>query len=185
MSKIIDLTSTRSGRWVSPVVVNSRKGNSIITRPFVKHKKKPTENQEKMRMNFAFASRYAKNILQNPDMLAAYTAKSRPGLTAYILAVTDYLKPPYIDEVDVSGYHGHPGDKIGVEASDDFGLSSVMVKITVADGILIEEGACTTHPITGDYQFTATVEVSNLTGVIITATATDMPGHTDQLSVTL
>ena len=185
MSTTTELTKTYSGLLGNLVHVRSRKGKSIITIPIVKPPSAPTENQVRARKEFVAASKYAKNVLQNPDLLAAYTARERNGLTAYILAVTDYLKPPYIDEVDVSGYLGNPGDKIGVVAGDDFGLSSVTVTITGAGGILIEEGECVMHPITGNYHFTSTVQVPDLTGVTITAKATDMPGHTDQLSVTL
>jgi hypothetical protein len=185
MSKIIELTSTRGGRWACLVVVNSRKGNSIFTKPFVKHKKKPTDNQVNTRRKFMLASRYAKNVLQNPDILAAYTAKSRPGLTPYILAVTDYLKPPFIDQLDTSAYSGNPGDKISVTAGDDFEVASVFVKILTPAGVLIEQGARAFNLVTGNYDFTVTVQVPDLTGVTITARATDMPGHSDQMTVTL
>jgi len=157
MSITSDLIKTYSGLLGNLVMVHSRKGNSIITRPFVKHKKKPTENQEKMRLNFAFASRYAKNALQNPDLLAAYTAKSRNGLTPYVLAVTDYLKPPYVDQVDASGYQGAPGDKIIVTADDDFEVASVIVQLISPAGVLIEQGECVFNLVTGNFDFTATV----------------------------
>ena len=51
----------------------------------------PTENQVAAQRRFLLASQYAKNILQYPDMLAAYTARSRDGLSPYILAMPDWL----------------------------------------------------------------------------------------------
>ncbi len=84
-----------------------------------------------------------------------------------------------------SGYLGNPGDPIIVVAGDDFQLAGVTVKITDAGGIMIEQGACVPNLTAGNYVFTSTVAVSNVAGTTITARATDTPGHTAGLSVTL
>ena len=185
MSTTDDLTKNYSGLLGNILLARNIKGRTIITIPQRSTKREPTENQVTARRKFTLAARYAKNILQDPDMLAAYTARSRPGLSPYILAVTDYLKPPFVDSIDASGYRGNPGDKIGVTAGDDFELSSVGVKIADADGIVIEQGVCSFDLITGNYIYTATVAVSDVAGVTIVAKATDVPGHMANLSVTL
>jgi hypothetical protein len=84
-----------------------------------------------------------------------------------------------------SAYRGIPGDPISVVAGNDFQLAGVTVKITDADGILVEQGACVPNLTAGNYVFTSTVEVSNVAGTTITAKATNTPGHTAGLSVTL
>lgn len=131
------------------------------------------------------ASRYAKMVLQDPDKLAAYAAKAVNGATPYILAMTDYLKPPFVQEIDTTGYHGNPGDKISVIAGDDFELTGVVVKISDSDGIVIEQGVCVLNTMNGNQDYTATTSVPDPEGFTITATATDTPGHTAELSVTL
>ena len=180
-----DLTKGYSGIFGNQVVLKNRRGKSVMTIPPKKVPKEPTENMVKWRKRFALAARYAKNALRDPDKLVAYTEKSREGLSPYVIALTDYLKPPFVDQVDVSGYHGNPGDTIGVTAFDDFELAGVDVQILDPAGNVIEEGVCTFNLITGNYDFTATVAVPDLTGVTITATAHDLPGHTGRLSVTL
>ena len=145
----------------------------------------PTENQVAARRKFLLASRYAKNILQDPDMLAAYTARSRDGLSPYIMAVTDWLNPPFVDQIDASAYQGNPGDRISVVAGDDFQLTGVTLHIVDADGITIEGGACVLNMATGSYEFTATVVVLDVAGVTLLAKATDTPGHSAEVSITL
>jgi hypothetical protein len=166
-------------------VARNRNGKTIITIPPKRPTTDPTENQVNARRRFQLASRYAKNILQDPDKLAAYTAKSRDGLSPYILVLTDYLKPPFVDQIDASGYQGNPGDRISVTAIDDFELTEVTVKIFDATGALIEQGPCVFNLTTGNYDFTATVAVQDLMGVTIIAKATDTPGHTAELCITL
>ncbi len=179
------ITKNYRGKFGDQVVFRNRFGHSVMAIPPKRPKTAPTENQVAARRKFLLASRYAKNILQDPDMLAAYMARSHDGLSPYILAVTDWLNPPFVDQVDASGYHGNPGDRIGVVAGDDFELTAVTLKIVDADGALLEEGPCVFNLITGNHDFTATVEVSTLAGATIIAKATDTPGHTAELSVTL
>ena len=49
---------------------------------------------------------------------------------------------------------------------------------------MIEQGPCVVNPRTGNYDFTATVQVPDLTGVTIIAKAVDHPGHVGELAVT-
>ncbi|NCA77071.1 MAG: hypothetical protein EOM90_12130 [Alphaproteobacteria bacterium] len=179
------ITKNYKGKFGNQVVFRNRYGKSIMAVPPKKTNNEPTDNQVNARKKFALATRYAKNILQDPDMLTAYTARSRDGLTPYILAVTDYLKPPFVDSIDTSGYHGAPGDKIRVSAGDDFAVVEVLVQVVGVTGVVIEQGTCTLNQITGSYDFTATATVTDLSGITIIATARDIPGHTDNLSVTL
>ena len=185
MSTTDELTKNYSGIFGNMMMARNRNGKTIITIPKARGRQEATENQLIARRRFTLASRYAKNVLEDPDKLAAYTARSRPGLSPYILALTDYLKPPYVEQIDVTGYQGKPGNKISVTALDDFELAEVMVHIADADGVLIEEGLCMFNLITGNYDFTATVAVPELSGVTITAIATDTPGHSASHSVTL
>ncbi len=179
------ITKTYKGKFGDQVVFRNRFGKSIMAVPPKKTSNDPTENQVSARKKFALATRYAKNILQDPDMLMAYSARSRDGLTPYILAVTDYLKPPFVDTINTSGYHGSPGDKICVAAGDDFAVVEVLLQIVGLNGVVIEQGTCTLNQITGSYDFTATATVNELTGITVIAIARDIPGHTANHSVTL
>jgi hypothetical protein len=131
------------------------------------------------------ATKWAKNVLADPVQLAAYNAMAKNGKTAFMLAVTDFLKPPRISEIVCSGYNGHVGDKILVSAIDDFNVKEVSLNITDSSGNMIEEGQCQPDGTDMYWQYTATVEVSSLSGVVITAVAKDNPGHTGESTVTL
>ena len=187
MSKTTEskLTKSYSGIFGNQVLLKNRKGKSVMTIPPQKIPKPPTEKMIKWRKHFAHASQYATQSLLDPDKLAAYTAKSRDGLAPYVVALTDYLHPPYVDEVEISGYRGNPGDKICVSAYDDFMITGVGVQIFDPAGNMLEEGDCVFNLSSGMYDFTVTVAVQKLRGVTITATARDLPGHTGKLSVTL
>ena len=76
-----ELTKNYSGIFGNLVVAQNRNGKTYMVIPPMKSKKEATENQVNARRKFSLASRYAKNLLQDPDKLVAYTAKSRGGLT--------------------------------------------------------------------------------------------------------
>jgi hypothetical protein len=145
----------------------------------------PSAAQVEVRDRFRMAAIWAKNVLADPLQLAAYQAKAKNVKTPFLLAVTDFLKPPRISEINDSGYNGHAGDEILVSAIDDFKVKEVSVVITDPSGTLIEEGQCQPDGTSMYWKYTATVEVSSLSGVGITAVAKDNPGHTGESTVTL
>jgi hypothetical protein len=185
MSTTDELTKNYSGIFGNMMVARNRKGKTILTIPPTKPKRVPTEKMVNARRQFKLAANYAKTVLQDPVKLAAYAAKAHDYLTPYVLALTDYLKPPVVTQVDASRYLGQAGDKISVTAFDDFALTDVSVKVADATGALIEEGVAVFNLTNGNHDFTATVAVPDLAGVVITATATDNPGHPTELSITL
>jgi len=172
-----DLTRNYSGIFGNQVLLKNRRGRSVMIIPPRKQPVEPTENQLRVRNRFKLAAKYATQILQDPGMLAAYTARSRKGRSAYAAAVTDFLKPPFIEEIQAGGYTGQPGERISVVAGDDFAVASVTVQILDAGGSVIEQGACEINPVSANYDYIATVPVAALTGVTIRATVRDFPDH--------
>ena len=156
-----------------------------MTIPAYKPKKEPTEGQTATRERFADAAAYAMEALQDAEMLAAYTAKAGRGKIPYIVAVTDFLKPPQVKSIDTSDYEGNPGDKILIEARDDFAVKSVEVCIISSAGEKIEKGEAALNMLNSRFEYTATVSVPELDGVTITATAEDYPKHKAERSITL
>ena len=179
------ITRHLHGKFGDQVVFRTRNGQSIAANVPKAAKGNPTAAQVEVRDKFRMAAKWAKNVLADPIQLAVYQAKAKNGQTPFVLAVTDFLKPPRISEIDLSGYNGHVGDKILVSAIDDFNVKEVSLKITDPAGELIEEGQCQPDESDMYWQFTATVEVPSLSGVGITAVAMDNPGHTGESTVTL
>ena len=179
------ITRRLHGKFGDQVVFRTRNGKSVTADIPKRSRKQATTPQVHTRDRFKLASIWAKTTLEDPAMLAAYAAKATDGKTAYVLAVTDFLKPPRISEISVAGYSGHPGDVIRVAAFDDFMVVDVKVKIRDAAGTLLEEGTCLPDSRRMFWLYTATVEVTDLTGVEITAIATDNPDHTGEDTVVI
>ena len=184
-SKSNAITRNYKGKFGDQIIFRNRNGKSIMCLPPEKSSSQPSDSQLAIRQRFRLASRYAKNVLLNPDMNALYATRAVNGMTPYLVAMTDHLRPPYVSEINTCDYTGNPGDKIHVAADDDFAVTEVTVSIFDAQGIEIEKGTCVQDSITSYYDYTATVSVANLTGVEIIAKARDYPGHVGDHFVTL
>jgi hypothetical protein len=113
----------------------------------------------------------------DPELKAAYEAKAKKGQTARNVAVADFMHAPDIHLVDVSGYHGEPGDVIRIEVTDDFAVVEVKVVITNLDGSIVEEGFAKKEATGYEWTYTATTMNGELTGDRIEVYASDTPGN--------
>ncbi len=179
------LTKTYRGKFGDQMVFRNRDGMSIMAKLPKKNMKPVAESQLAVRRRFKMACRWAKQALLDPDNLAEYAALASGMKTPYIMAVTNYLRPPEVREIIASGYTGEAGNKINVVASDDFKVTGVTVKIIDASGMLIEEGPCQENLLADCWVYTTTVAIASLAGIVITAQAKDIPCHTASLSITL
>jgi hypothetical protein len=144
-----------------------------------------SESQRAHRRKFQRAVLYANVVEQDPATKEVYASKAKKGQTARNVAVADFLRAPDIEVIDVSGYHGQPGDTIRIEVTDDFAVKEVKVVISDPDGILIEEGYAIPE-ITGyEWTYTATSINESVKGDRIEIFASDTPGNithrTDEL----
>jgi hypothetical protein len=161
-------------------------GRTIVTRQVVKRRKPLTAHQKKMKRSFLKAVTYAKAVMANPEKSRIYEAKKRPGKGVYLLAITDYLKPPVVDELDITAYTGAIGSKVIVQAMDDFKVARVSVSIFSATGELLEEGDTVLNVENGlDYIYTATTVNYQPDGSRIKAIAYDLAGNTASLEMIL
>ena len=122
------ITRKNHGKFGDQVVFRTRNGKSILADVPKLTGKKPAISQVQTRDKFKLATIWAKKILGDAGMLEAYAARAANGKTPYVVALTDYLKPPRISEIIVTGYNGHAGDVIKVAAFDDFMVKEVRVK---------------------------------------------------------
>jgi hypothetical protein len=97
--------------------------------------------------------------------------------------VADFLKPPVVDAIDVSGYHGAIGDVIAVRAMDDFEVASVTVVLRDAANAIVEQGAATHSG--GLWHYPATVALAAGAAITIEAIAKDRPLNEGRLSMPL
>ncbi|TRZ53677.1 hypothetical protein D4S03_01385 [bacterium] len=177
------LTKNYRGKFGNQFVFRNRNGKSIMAALPVRTADSVTEAQQTARKNFANAARYAKQILLDPDMLAAYMAKANTnGQSPYIIALTDYLRHPWIDEINLEAFNGNAGDVIRVMAGDDFKVAEVTVKILDPLGVEIESGTCALDTLGIWWEYTTTQAVTIEPGLEILAKARDIPGHSGESS---
>jgi hypothetical protein len=170
------VTHGLSGKVGDLLIFRQRAGKTVVAKvPAVNHK--VTGAQLAHRRKFQRAVLYAGHVASDPVQSEAYAGKTKPGQTFRNLAVADYLHAPDIEEIDLSGYHGNPGDVIRIEVTDDFAVKEVKVVIINPDGSLVEEGFAQPAATGYEWTYTATATNSDLSGDRIEVFASDTPGN--------
>ncbi len=149
----------------------------------------PTEAQLAQRERFRQAAIYGKMVMADPETKTLYQeAAKAKGQPVFSLTVADFFNAPSVDEVDLSGYTGAPGDEIVIIASDDFDVLGVRVVLSDAGGGAIEEGDAVETPAdSGRWVYAATATAATGTTVRVGVTAMDRPGGVgeDEAEVTV
>ncbi len=146
-----------------------------------------TAAQLKIQENFTLAAKYARSVKDGTDqgIRDAYTAALKPRQNLFSRAVADFMSPPVVKSIDTSAYSGVVGSAFKIRAVDDFRVTGVQVEIFTASGTLLEKGNAVQSTNGVDWIYTATLANATLTGSKINAIATDVPGNTGTLAVTL
>jgi hypothetical protein len=101
-----------------------------------------TPGELRSQSRFARAVAFVRSLRANPGAYALYQhAAQAKRKRACDLALSDFLNPPVIQDVDLSAYSGQPGQAVRIEALDSFAVQAVAVVVKRADGTLLEEGA--------------------------------------------
>jgi hypothetical protein len=115
----------------------------------------------------------------------AYSARLKPRQNLFSRAVADFMSPPVVKNIGTEAYTGVVGNTITIRAVDDFRVTGVLVEIFAASGALLEEGNAVQQTNGIDWTYTTTQANAVLTGSKISAIATDVPGNSGTLAVTL
>jgi hypothetical protein len=177
MTKIANnpLLKGASGMLGDTVYFRTWRGRMIVcskpkARKFLSARQKATVSR------FKLAAQFAVSQMKDEDIKAAYQARTNYSYhSAYLVALNDYLNPPVIKEILTEDYKGGVGDKITIDARDDFEVVKVAVVISDGDGAIIEEGDAlpTINPALWVYQ--AVVANPQVKGTRIMAMAYDRP----------
>jgi hypothetical protein len=174
-----------SGTLAKLGTFHRRGGKTFLRKIRAKPSVPDSKEQTAIKKRFAEYIKYAKAAIKDPEIKAAYARAAKPGRTAFNRAVTDASNPPKIRKIDTANYHGHPGDHLIVEATDDFKVTAVQICLHNANGDLIEQGDAILQINRGDWLYVVREENEPFAGSKITATATDLPGNKTSLTVTL
>ena len=147
----------------------------------------PSEKQKQIQEQFLKASNYAKAQMLDLVMKAEYqTGITKTKHSAFIVALTDVLNAPKVNEIDTSDYRGKVGDIIAIQATDDFKVIRVRVIITSAEGSEIERGeAVQDLTLKNTWRYAATVANPVLAGSTVSVTAFDIPQNKTTLDKVL
>jgi hypothetical protein len=170
------VTHGLSGKIGDLLVFRQTKSGTVVQSP-PRVRGKASELQREQRQKFQRAVSYANTLSSDPVLEAAYAAKAKPGQKARHVAIADFLRAPDINAIDVSGYHGQPGDVIRIDVTDNFAVREVKVVITASDDSPVEEGYA--QPEATGYEWTYKVAQTNndLPGSRIEIYASDVPGN--------
>lgn len=146
-------------------------------------KTKVSAAQRTQRDRFRQATDYARRVLDDPCQRRAYERlAAERKRRADKLLTSDFLTPPVVEAVEVSGYRGKRGQRIRVLAFDDLEVVSVEIEIRTAAGNLVEKGAAVS--VHGVWNYVATADAPAGERLAVAATAKDRPGNTASLTVT-
>ena len=137
-----------------------------------------TDAQAQQREKFRQAILYAKSAQKTPEYKDA--AETR-GLSTFNVAVADFLHPPEIKRIDLSGYKGAPNETITITAVDDVKVKTVGVMIVADDGTLVEKGSAVAAP-TGNQWLYTTKNPAPFTSVKIVVDVADLAGQVAEVS---
>src|SRR4051794_34250514 len=106
-----NLTEGLSGR-IGQVVYRQLLGETIACKKPRKRTSDLSEAEKAVRSLFKQAAVYAKNCIANTEKLLFYKSFVKKGRSAYLVAMTDFLKPPVIGEIKFAAYNGSIGSSI-------------------------------------------------------------------------
>jgi hypothetical protein len=181
------ITGKLRGSLGKELVFRDWEGKTVVAKAPKTRTGPSTSAQLKIQANFLLAAKYAKSVMEGTDqgIKDAYNAARKPRQNLFSRAVADFMSPPVVKSIDTSAYTGLVGNTITVRAVDDFRVTGVQVQIYAASGTLLEKGSAVQQANGLDWTYTATLANATLTGSKINAIATDVPGNTGTLAVTL
>jgi hypothetical protein len=150
------------------LTIYERNGQIIVAKKRSKSNTKPTPQQLAARARMARAVAYAKQMLRDPDIKAAYAAKAGPGQNAYNMAVRDAYHAPEIQDVHVEK------NTVVIRAKNEFRLKRVDVQVVSADGEIVTSGKAELSRNGVDWYYTLNLLPA---GGRIIITARDLPGN--------
>lgn len=179
MSKVGNniVTQGLSGMLGNQLVFRMRGSQTYVAKAPVKKEHEKTEAQIQHQRRWQEAILYAKGAIATPEVKEAYKAAAGENLTAYNVAVADFMNAPHIDEINISQYTGQPGSTILVRAVDDFNVAQVTVAIYNPDGSLVEQGNAVAEVGGALWKYTATATNTDLSGDKIVIRVSDVPGN--------
>jgi hypothetical protein len=122
--------------------------------------------------------------MQDDELRPFYEALGkRRNIPPRAAAMSDYLKRPSLEGLDISGYAGQPGDQIYFLAADNVGVLGAVVTIGDGNGTVFESGsAVEVETDSGYWMYDAKNAIPAGTTVAINVKVSDRPGTTVEVT---
>jgi hypothetical protein len=169
-----------SGMLNKQVVIRQQGGRTLMGYRPKKRTSPPSAKQLARQETFKEAVKYAKDAMKNEMVRAMYEARETAFVTAFNLAVRDYLKKPEIKAVLQDEYTGMAGSRLLIVAYDDMEVSRVRVRLHNGAGTTYEEGEATLAADKPVFEYVLQNDVPAGQNVMATVTAIDVPGNTTE-----
>ncbi len=162
-------------------------GKSIMSKRPDCSKVVKTEAQKANMKRFTAAVIYAKKVLNDPKLREKYKKKKKRHQSTWNAAISDFMKKPKVEAIDLKRYKGIPGNEIKISASNKFKFEAVIVTILNILGQVIESGPAVARPFSGgrEWVYKAAVMNTSYEGCRIVIRVTDLPGNVVQESVVI
>lgn len=131
------------------------------------------------------ALRQATTYANFADRQDVYINRARRNeVTAYSIALTDWLGAPKVLEIDVDAWTGEIGQTIRVKARDNVRVAGVLVVIRDAQENVLEIGeAVQAEASSAWWNYTARSHVTTTPFPTVEAIARDLPGNRDSFAI--
>lgn len=139
-------------RWGEKTVVSAAPGRA---------KRKWSRLQRSNRERFSIAMAWAREAMKDPEKRRGFQKRAKGMQTAWNVAVSEYMMRPLIEKADVSGYHGKRADQLRVWTGKAFRVSTVIITILTAQGVIIESGTAARDGGTNGWIYFATTHNPN------------------------
>ena len=172
------ITKYFSGR-VGDIVLRNYGGRSVMSKRPDCSKVVRSERQLANNDWFKKAVRFGQYAIRTTEQLKHYTKIKKSNQSAYNAAVSDFLLNSRIEAIDIGGYIGVKGNKIGIRAWDKYKVESVSVVILNKMGLVVEKGAAIARLFSGglEWDYKVTVENADYKSCRILVRAKDRPGN--------
>jgi len=173
-----------SGGVEKKILLKQYGSKTILTTFPDRSKVKITQTQRIHNNRFREAMAYARAQMADPVAKAEYKAKTRDMQKPHNLAIADFYNPPVIHKIETKGFYGKPGDKICVNATDDFKVIRVQIDICNKADLILETGDAILQN-NGNWEYVAKESFDNIVDFHIKARAWDKPGNLTEKTIAI
>lgn len=168
---------------IGKLVYKKYKGKTVVTlKPDSDRPLSQAETDH--RQFFTQAAAWTNVALQDEELGPFYEALGKQrAIKARAAAMSDALKRPTLEGLDLSNYAGKAGDQIYFMATDNVGLTYAMVTIGDGNTFVFESGqAAEVDAGTGYWMYTARKDIPDGTTATIKVKVSDRPGNIVELT---